>query len=302
MFKAKVIHPIFCVVLFGVLFGLMTGGPVALAAPDDIGSSVVSLNQEQPPVEKELELYTPYSVASDLSGKTFRFEIELKYEGVETKTFELSVTELPGWTITIQPILKRVEITQIRLQPGKKPAEAIRVRLEPLRGELPAPGEYVTELTASSGDIKASLELKAVVTDLHRFTLSTLTGRLNTSLTAGKENYLSVEVTNIGTVTLDRIVIVGAEPEQWVVKFNPVYVINLAPGSSEKVDILIKPPKETIAGDYALDIMGVSSRYSIQFELRGSVLTPAIWRLVGILIVLATLAGVVMMYRQLARR
>ena len=302
MFKTKVIRLIFCVALLGVLFGLVTGGQIALAALDDIGSSVVSLSQEQSPAEETLELYTPYSVVNDISGKTFRYEIELKYEGAEIKTFELSVTELLGWTISIKPITKRIDITQIRLRPGKKPAEAIRVTLEPLRGTLPEPGEYITELTASSGDIKASLELKAVVTNLHRFTLSTETGRLNIPLRAGKENYLSAEVTNTGTVTIDKMVIVGGEPEQWVVKFNPIYVMNLAPGSSQKVDILIKPPKETIAGDYAIDVTGVSSQYSARFKLRAAVLTPAIWRLVGVLIVLATLAGVALMYRQLARR
>ncbi len=278
-------------VAFFLLFVLLTvasglSGGVALAS--DGGGS--------------LELYTPYPVVKDISGQTFRYEVELKYEGSQTRTFDLSVTPIPGWKISIKPLIKRQDITQVRLKPGKKPPEGIRVFIEPLKGELPKPGEYVTTLTATSGDIKASIELKAVVTDLHQFSLTTESGRLNTDVIAGKENHLKILVKNTGTATLSKIALVAFQPEQWVVKFEPNMVENIAPGSSKEVDMLIKPPRKTIAGDYMIELKAFSGRSSASAKLRATVPVPPLWRAVGMLIVLATLAGVGIMYRRLSQR
>ena len=302
MLKSKRIRIFLFSVLFGVLICVMGGGQIALAALEDTKSQATPLSQEEASAEGNLELFTSYPVVSDISGKTFKYEVELRYEGAESRTFDLSVTQLPGWIISILPAAKRIEITQIRLQPGKKPPESVRITLEPVRGEVPEPGEYVVELKADSDGIGASIELKAVVTDLHEFSLTTESGRLNTDVAAGKDNQLKALITNTGTVTIPKIAIVAAQPEQWLVKFEPSMVENLAPGSSREVDIEITPPRETIAGDYVVTITAGSVRYNTTFKLRTTVLVSAIWRVIGILIVIATLAAVALMYQRLVKR
>lgn len=302
MSKSKAVGVFTCLALLGAVFGSLIGAEVVLAVEDDNGSAVLPLQKQQPPAGERLEFYTPYTILNDISGKSFRYEIELRYEGTETKTFNLSVTQLPRWTVSIRPIIKRIDITQIRLQPGKKPPYAVRVILEPIKGELPEPGEYLITLTASSGNVKASIELKAVVTDLYRFAFSTESGRLNADIAAGKENHIAASVKNTGTATIDKIAVVAGAPEYWVVKFKPEKIENLEPGSTQEVDIIVIPTKETIAGDYILDVGAISSRYGATFDLRATVLTPALWRWVGALVVLAVIAGVTVMYMRLRSR
>jgi len=302
MLKDRMLRLFLGLALLGVVAGVICGEGVALAASDSTGSPRPPLKGEEASTGERLELYTPYAVVSDISGKAFRYEIALIYEGTESKTFDLAATPLPGWTISIHPLDRSLDITQIRLQPGKKPPQGIRVTLEPMRGEVPEPGEYVIELTARSGNLEASIELKAVVTGVHEFSFLPESGRLNTDVAAGRENHLKASITNTGTTTISKIGVLAQQPEKWIVKFEPNIIENLTPGSSREIDITITPPNKTIAGDYAIKVGAGSNRYNTIFQLRATVLVPAIWRLSGILIVLATLAGVAVMYQRLAKR
>ena len=103
MLKSKRIRIFLFSVLFGVLIGVMGGGQIALAALDNTKSQTTPLSREEASAEGNLELFTSYPVVSDISGKTFKYEVELRYEGAESRTFDLSVTQLPGWIISILP-------------------------------------------------------------------------------------------------------------------------------------------------------------------------------------------------------
>jgi len=289
-----------CLALLGVVFGGLAGD-MAHASQGDSGSSVL-LNQQQVEGGDKIELYTAYPAFKDISGEIFTFEVDLIYEGSETRTFELSVTKIPNWIVQIRSIFQEIELPEIRLEPGKEPSEAVRVIVAPIPGELPEPGEYKTTLTAVSGNIRDSIELKAVVADLHRFAFFTESGRLSAEVTAGKENHLAASVMNTGTTIIDKITIVGGKPEYWTLEFNPDKIENLEPGFAQDVDIVIIPTKETIAGDYMLNMRAVSTRYRAEFDLRATVLTPTVWGWVGVLIVLAVIAGVAVMFRRLGRR
>lgn len=302
MSKARVVRVFTRLSLLCIILGGLVIGPVALAAQDDNKLLLSPLNQQQPPVGEGIELYTAYPALSDISGEIFTFEIDLIYEGTETRTFDLSATKIPHWIVSIRSIFQEIELPAIRLEPGKEPSEAVRVILWPIPGEFPEPGEYTTTLVASSDNIKGSIELTANVTDLHRFAFFTESVRLSAEATAGRENHIAASVMNTGTAIIERIDIVGGRPEYWTLEFYPDKIENLEPGFAQEVDILIIPTKETIAGDYMLNMRAVSDRYRAEFDFRVTVLTPTIWGWVGVLIVLAVIAGVAVMFRRLGRR
>ncbi len=300
MSKVSVTRILVCLALLGfVLVGVI--GDAVLAAQNDNRSPVLPLSQ-QADGQGEIELYTAYPALKDISGEIFTFEVELIYEGTETRTFELSATAIPHWVISIRSVYTEIELPEIRLEPGKEPTEAIRVILIPIPGEFPEPGEYKTTLEAVSGNIRDSIELKAVVSALYRFAFFTESGRLSTEVTAGKENHVAATVLNTGTATIDKITVVGGRPEYWTLVFSPEKIENLEPGFAQEVDILIIPTRETIAGDYLLNMRAVSTRYRVEFDLRVTVLTPAIWAWVWVVVILVVIGGVAVMFRRLGRR
>jgi uncharacterized membrane protein len=300
MSKSGVVRLLFCFVLIGfVLAGV--AGDIALAAQEGNGLSL-SPSVAQQVGEDKIELYAAYPAFQDISGETFQFEVELIYEGTQTRTFELSATPIPHWLVSIRSIFQEIELPEIRLEPGAEPSQAVRVILQPVPGEYPEPGEYKTTLTATSGGVEDSIELKAVVADLYRFAFFTESGRLSAEITAGEENHIAASVMNTGTATIDRIDIVGGKPEHWTLEFVPDEIENLEPGFAQEIDVIIIPTQETIAGDYLLNMRAVSTRHRAEFDLRTTVLTPTTWAWVAVVIVLLVIGGVAVMFRRLGRR
>lgn len=291
------------VLLFGILGGLV-GDRVVLAAQERSGSSFLSwLNQEQPPPEK-IELVCKYPAFEGNSGDSFDFDVDLKWLGSTARTFDLAVLDVPAkWTAKIVAGAFEKEIPAIGLGPEMTYPERITVTFAPFPGEFPEPGEYVITLEASSGDIKETIKLTAVVTTLYRFYFAPATERLSAEVTAGEENHLAVMVGNTGQGVIEEITFVSTRPSGWSVKFNPDEVESLQPGLAREVDVVIKPPRKTIAGDYSVTMSAISPGMSVRrIELRLTVLTPTIWGWVAILIVLAVIAGLGVMFRRLGRR
>ena len=304
MSRTRVIRYLLCFVLFFGAFGCLMGNQVVLATQESSGGSFLSsINQEQPPPEEKLELSCLYPVLRDISGASFEFEVALKWQGSKRRTFELGATAPPKWTAKVIRGMEEQEAPAIELEPGLTYPDTVRVRLAPLAGELPEPGEYVVTLEASSGDIKEATELKAVVTALYRFAFYTATGLLNTEVTAGEDNHLSLLVFNSGQAVIEKIDLLSTKPQGWSITLNPDKAESLEPGLAQEVDAVIKPPRKTIAGDYMVTLTAISKDLpKREIELRVTVLTPTVWGWVAILIVLAVIAGLGVMFRRLGRR
>jgi uncharacterized membrane protein len=181
--------------------------------------------------------------------------------------------------------------------------ESIKVKFGTSSGKYPEPGDYVAILQAAAGNLKQAIQLKAVVTARYEFTMSTATGRLNTEADAGKENHLSIELVNTGSAAIENITFSSSKPEGWSITFTPDKVKSLDSGLKQEVDVVIKPPSKTIAGDYVITLKAESKEYSPDsLQIRVTVLTPTIWGWVGVLIVLAVVAGVGVIFWRLGRR
>ncbi len=304
MFRSRAVRCLLgFVLLFSVFAGLL-GGQAVMAAQKG-GSLLLSPSQEQPPFEEGLTLGSQFPILSGVSGDEFEFEVELSYQGSEARIFDLITTVPPEWGASIMPTTfgATSQISAIRLEPFKSLPDKVKVKLRPLARRMPEPGEYVVILKAASGELEATIELKVVVTARYEFFMLPATGRLNTKADAGKDNHFSILLLNSGSTAIENITFSSSKPEGWSITYNPEKVDSLESGLTQEVDVVINPPRKTIAGDYEIKLWAESKEFSPDsLVLRVTVLTPTIWGWVGILIVLAIIAGVGVIFWRLGRR
>jgi uncharacterized membrane protein len=172
---------------------------------------------------------------------------------------------------------------------------------------VPDPGEYDITVEASSGELKSSIKLKAVVTAKYDLDMESTTGRFNTEATPGRDNFFKVAVVNSGTADVDKIVFsskVRGTPPGWSITFNPEKIDTLKVGDKREVEINIKPANKTIAGDYMVNLScePEAKNAFASAEIRVTVLTPTVWGWVGVGIVVLVVVGLVFMFMRLGRR
>lgn len=253
--------------------------------------------EEAPPPE-EIELTTTYPVLRGPSGTAFQFNVDVSYLGEGERTFDLSAKAPEGWYASIQPAYEQTEIAAVRMRPFSP--EKLKIVLIPLKNM--SPGEYVVTLEISSGDLRDSIDLKAVITATYELALATSTGRLSTSVTAGEDNHFALILANQGSDAIENISFSSDKPEGWSITFKPDKVESLEAEKTQEVDVTINPPSKTIAGDYAVTVHATSDNASDDLELRITVLTPSLWGWVGVGIVLIVVAGLAVVFVRLGRR
>lgn len=289
---------IFCLLASFIFCLVMAGG---------LSSQVLAAEEQE-----RIELNAKYPIIPGPADISFSFDVELRYiGGKEPRTFELSADGPPGWRISIQQSYQGVGISAIRLDPTRTYPEAIKVVATAPYWQLPEPGDYLITLRAASGNISGKLDLTARVTARYDFSVKTEDERLNIKATAGKESHLTVVVTNLGTAPLNQITFRSIKPvaiagEAWSVTFEPDKIENLNPGAQREVEVTVKPPPKTIAGDYMVTLEFDSDpSTSIQppkLDIRVTVGTSTKWGWIGAGIVIAVIVGLLVGFRQLGRR
>jgi len=223
----------------------------------------------------------------------------------ERKRFDLTFTTPPGWAAFAVAGYPEKQIPAIEMGPAEQfpVTEKIKIKFGSITGKFPEKGDYVLTLEASSGDLKATFDFKAVVTARYELAMLTATGRLNTEANAGEDNHFSILLANSGSAAIENITFSSIKPEGWSITYNPEKVESLDSGLTQEVDVVINPPDKTIAGDYEVTLRAESKEVSPDpLKLRVTVLTPTIWGWVGVLIVLAVIAGVGVIFWRLGRR
>ena len=243
-----------------------------------------------------------------IAGADFVFEVEFKFAGEilgESRSFELASKAPQGWEVYMTPQFeKEKHISAIDLKPGGIAyTDKTRLVAKAPFWPLPEPGEYKIILEAVSGDLKDSLELTAVITAAYNLLLAPAGERYNTTATAGRDNYFSIQVGNLGTAPIDKINFSSEKPEGWTIEFKPDKVDSLEALDTQTLDINIKPPPETIAGDYVITLRasGVQAT-SMEMALRVTVETPTIWGWVGIGIIVIVIIGLIFIFMRFSRR
>lgn len=309
MSRFRVGYYLACATLLLMVFGALVTAPITSAMSDthlDISSP--SPSQKSPETE-EITLTCQYPVLSSYAGTYFDYSIDLQYKGgKEPRVFDLRAKVPAGFNCSIAPgYAEGTEIAAIRLDPQKTYPDTIKVTVRPYVWLVPEPGEYPVTVEVSSGTIKNSIELKAIVTAKYDLGLEPSTGRLNTSATAGKDNYFTISITNTGSADLEKVNFsskITGNPTGWSITFAPEKLDVLPVGGTREIQVNIKPAQKTIAGDYMITISAEpESKYAFgSLDIRLTVLTPTIWGWVGVGIVVLVIAGLAVMFMRLGRR
>jgi len=255
--------------------------------------------------EGELEITTKYPKIEITSGEIVEFEVELKYTSDETEpqVFDLVATAPKDWLTQISPAYPAgKKIASIQLTPTGY-GEKITVQAAPPYWFKPEPGEYKITLEATSEEIKSIIELTAVITAKYALDLVPATERYDTKVTAGKDNYFSIEVQNNSSADVNDIIFSSDKPPEWAIEFSPDKVDSLSAGDYQTIDVNIKPPSKTIAGDYEITLRASGKEVTTEkLRIRVTVETPTIWGWVGVIIVAAVIVGLVFTFRRFSRR
>ena len=286
-----------------ILFGLS----LLLVSLLVISPAVAVLAQEEAPPET-MTMTATHTKLEGVAGTSFEFEINLEYMGgAEARTFDLTVSGPKDWTTYISPTYpKDKQILDIRIEPSQPyqagPVTKIIIYAAPPYWLLPEPGEYHITVGATSGEVSGSIDLTAVVTSTYIMALAPAEERYNTTATAGRDNYFSVEVLNNGSASIDDIVFSSNKPSGWTIEFSPKEIGSVAAQDSQTVEVNIKPPAKTIAGDYQISLTAKGKQISDDMDIRVSVETPTIWGWVGVAIIVVVIAGLIYIFMRFSRR
>lgn len=295
-----------CLALLSGVFGVLFGGHAVLAAQENSNVSLLlPPSQEQPtPPEESIEVFTDWPVLEDTPGNSFEFEITFNYRIKERRLFDLNLTVPPGWAGVTKSSYPEKEVSAFEPDPREFSVK-IYVEVEPVPGMLPEPGEYTFTFEIASGNLRDSVELKAVVVDLpprYRLDMFTPTLRSDIQVKAGEDNHVTVLLINSETGTIENITFSSQKPEGWELAFTPSKIESLEAGLSQEIDVVVTPPRNTEAGDYPLILKATSEKADSKLELRAALLTSTVWGGVGIGIAVGVIAGLIVWFRRLGKR
>jgi uncharacterized membrane protein len=221
-------------------------------------------------------------VESDAPGAIFRFTVVLIYEGDQDREFDLQTSGPPGWNTYVASRDESTRISSIRLEPNGPEPYRVRVIASPLPSTMLKADEYTITLVASSGNIRDSIELTAVVMPTYSLDLFPRDSWYYGDIITGEDNFVTITAENTGSGELTGIKFSAHEPKGWLIEFQPGEMERLAPGSSREVEVNIKPPAGTDERYYHLTIVAEARQARQTTEVRVHVEGPKwMWMWVG---------------------
>lgn len=230
------------------------------------------------------------------ADSTFTFTAKLRNRTAEKQTYALSAQSEPGWSVTFSD--GGTNVTSVEVEPNAEKSITIAAK-PPERAEA---ASYRIPIAASNKETSAQTELEAVITGSYDMTLSTKDERLNLDITAGAERKLDLIVSNTGTAELKNVSMRADNPSGWEVSFEPSSIDTVAPGETAHVQATIKSSKESLPGDYVLGVTAYTAEKSANAQFRATVKSSVLWGWVGILIIVAVVAGIYYLFRRYGRR
>jgi len=231
-----------------------------------------------------------------IATSTFNFVTTLKNSTVEKQHYGLTAEAPPGWVVIFRPNYRQA--TSVDIDANSK--VDISVDIDP--SDKAQAGVYKIPVRASTTATSAMLELEVVITGTYGMTLSTPTGLISTSITAGDSKRIDLVLNNTGSSGLRNISFTSTAPINWEVVFDPDKIDNLEAGKSAQLAVSVKASKKAIAGDYIATLNASSAETSSEVIFRITVKTPMIWGWVGILIIIGALGIVYYLFRKYGRR
>lgn len=291
--------------LLGSLMFMLVPIPGLAGAADNVTTPAPT--PTAPPTTDKIEVTATFPRMQANAGGTFPFEVTLMYSGGEkARVFDLRATAPAGWEVYMTPQFQNEKrISSITLQPSfSGTGEKIIFNATAPFWPIPDPGEYKITLDAVSSGIKGSATLTAQVVNKYVLRTVAVNDRYNTFATTERDNYFSVKVQNLGTGAITNINFSSTtKPDGWTISFKPDKVDSLDALDEKTIDVNIKPPARTIAGDYLFGLRASGKEATAdEMTVRVTVESPTVWGWVGVGIILLVVAGLIVVFMRFSRR
>lgn len=242
------------------------------------------------------EFNTDQSNMEGAANSTFTFNSTLRNPSSDEQVYGLRAQVPQGWNALFRANGKQVSSVNV----GPNQTQNITIELDP-PDQLGA-GKYKIPVAAIASGMSSNMELEVVITGSYNLELTTPTGRLSTSITAGSDKKVELIVKNTGSAPLKNVEMKSSVPVDWTVEFQPTKIDVIAPGQHAQVFATIKASRKTVAGDYVANLEAKTPEKSATASFRVSVRTPLLWGWLGIMIILGALSGVYYLFRKYGRR
>lgn len=235
----------------------------------------------------------------NLQGQTdssFSYSATVRNRTAEKQNYALTAKAPEGWGVQFQS--GGDNVTSVAVEPNSEANITINVTPP----EKASAETYKIQVTAAGSGTSAKADLEAVITGSYELHVTTPNGVLSTDLQSGKEKTIDIVVENTGTAPLTNVNLSATAPPNWETKFEPSSIAEIKPGEKATVKSMITASDEAIAGDYVTTISASAAESSAETDFRISVKTSTLWGLIGVVIILAVVAGFYYMIKKYGRR
>jgi uncharacterized repeat protein (TIGR01451 family) len=271
-----------------------------------IGLPGTALAQDEgQPAADNITLSASYPTIEAIATGSFVFEVKLTYQGTTDRIFDLNTTVPVNWDSYINPQYDATKISTITMEKSvfSPTSKIVKMNVTPPAWPLADPGEYKLTLEAVSGNVSNKIDLVAKITARYNLMVVPTNQLYNTNAKAGRDNTFSIQVTNLGTATIDNITFSSVKPDGWQITYQPEKIDLLQIADPKTIDVVIKPPPKTVAGDYMITL-NVSGKQAAadKMNIRVTVETPTIWGWVGVGIIVVVVIGLIAIFMRFGRR
>jgi uncharacterized membrane protein len=243
-------------------------------------------------------LEAEYSSLKGPASATYTFQLTLRNDSLEPRTYNLSVTGPEDWTTTLKPSGATQETPTVTVEAQSSQ----RLNLEVKPSPDVTIGTYDLAVTVSGGGEEISAPLQVTITGTYTLTVTTPDGRLNFDIKAGGTTRQPLVVTNSGTGPLQGVKLSASAPSGWKVTFDPPAIDVLPPNQQQTVYAVFTPAEDAIAGDYVVSVSARADQAIAQEELRVTVKTSTLWGVIGVIIAVAAIVILGLIFRRFGHR
>lgn len=272
---------------------------VAVTAKSPAGATYDTLNLMLRVVQGGGEgpsLSTQYPELQGSPSATFEYAVDLQNRALTSQTYHLSAQAPDGWTVAFNSGGKTISTDTV----AAGDTDTLTIDVNP--PDNVKAGTYPIHVTADAGNGQsASVDLGAIVTGTYDLSLSTPSGRLNATATAGHGTHVTFVVKNTGSADAKDVSLTADAPPGWKVDFSPA-TVDVPAGGTKQVTATFTPDAKAIAGDYDVTVTASASDSSSSQDIRVTVNTSTLWGVVGVLVILAVVGGLLYVFRVYGRR
>jgi uncharacterized membrane protein len=248
---------------------------------------------------EDIQITTSYPVLRGQTDASFEFSLDVANKSENDRNFNLAAQMPEKWEVNFKPGYESKQISSLRIRGSG--SQTVAVSVSPPRDATA--GEYPILVRISTGESKAEVPLRVVLTGIYKLDAATPTGILSTEAVTGQPTTVSLLVKNTGSAVNRNISLSSFKPENWKVEFKPEKIEALDPNAIKQVEATITPAATALVGDYSVALSADGEKGSSKsVEMRVTVKAPTTWGWIGVGLIALAIGGMGGLFVWLGRR